>query len=133
MICYSHPVKKGGYIDRASGGVPQDSTGLMIWIHNREWSDAIDEFIVNMEVLVAPAGEDERVAAALPGLICPSCGGLIAMTLEEPGLFWLTDGGQGVDLNEPFIQYLTQRLRSSHPDWQIRSFCKLCNEELTFP
>jgi len=94
------------------------------------WRRAVDLFIEELAILVVPGGEDETWGAT-PVLICPWCLGQISGDMEGDYL-WIHDGGQGVDLHDPFIAFLVNRIRETHPDWKLRSSCKTCNEELTF-
>ena len=104
---------------------------FFIMMNEDEWIQEIDLFILQVEVLVVPAGEEETVDAVIPGLQCPWCGGPIIMTLEDNYL-WIKDAGEGVDMSDIFLRLVIQRIRQKHPEWQLRSSCKKCNEELTF-
>ncbi len=94
------------------------------------WRRAVDRFIVSLEVLIVPAGEDETWGEG-PLQYCPWCLNWIRGDMDGEYL-WIHDGEQGVDLDDPFVTLLVKRIREIHPDWKLRSSCKRCNEELTF-
>jgi hypothetical protein len=95
-----------------------------------EWRNEVDQFLELLEVLVVQAREDDTYGA-IPALTCRWCQGRIVCNTEGDCL-WIHDGGQGVDLYDPFIMFVVHRIRETHPDWKLRSCCKICSEELTF-
>jgi hypothetical protein len=94
------------------------------------WRRSVDRFIEELEILTVQGGEDETWGA-IPVLVCPWCKGGISGDMDGEYL-WIHDGGQGVDLHDPFIMLVVKRIRELRPDWKLRSSCKACNEELTF-
>jgi len=89
----------------------------------------VDQFIEALDVLIVPSDPDENWGV-LPRLLCLWCGNEIYGDMEQEYL-WIHDGN-GVDLRDPFITFVVNRIRELHPDWKLRSVCKTCNEELTF-
>jgi len=78
-----------------------------------------------------------------PNLKCVHCEVRIALRDEgESGEFlWLHQGNTRETMSLepvtfcPLPYYLVQKIAEKHPEWipKIRSVCKICHEELTFP